>query len=336
MNGVGLRTEARFPAVPERNGHYESFYIKASRPGGGRSFWIRHTVHKRPGELPTAALWVTLFDADADAAGPRATKQTFTAQELSAPSGAYIQVGDAILEPGRASGSAGSDSLAASWDLTFADESEPLRHLPREFLYRTRLPRTKLLSPYPCATYDGTLRVGDESIEVAGWPGMIGHNWGAEHAERWVWMQASNLGGNETDYIDIAAGRVKVGPLTTPWIANGRVVIGGEAHRLGGFRGSYGTELNEEPNSCEFTIAGKNVNVTGRVSAPAKDFVGWVYADPKGPEHNVVNCSVADLELKIERPGERHARLVVAGAAAYELGMRETDHGVPLQPYPDG
>ena len=42
-----MRTEARFPGVPSGAGHYESFYVKAARPGGGRGVWIRHTVHKR-------------------------------------------------------------------------------------------------------------------------------------------------------------------------------------------------------------------------------------------------------------------------------------------------
>ena len=65
---------------------------------------------------------------------------------------------------------------------------------------------------------------------------MIGHNWGAEQAERWVWIQASGLNGNEGDYVDIAAGRIKVGGWTTPWVANGRVVIEGEPYRVGGFR----------------------------------------------------------------------------------------------------
>ena len=36
--------------IPEKAGHYESFYLKLTQPGGGRAAWIRHTVHKRPGE----------------------------------------------------------------------------------------------------------------------------------------------------------------------------------------------------------------------------------------------------------------------------------------------
>ncbi len=329
-----MRTEARFPGVPANAGHYESFYIKTAQPQGGRAVWIRHTIHKRPGQDPNASLWFTYFDADAP--GPRATKETVGLDQLSVPTGAYVQVGGAVLEPGRAHGSAASESLAVSWELEFQDESEPLHHLPREFMYRAKLPRTKFLSPYPCASFTGKVSVGDETVEIAGWPGMIGHNWGAEHAERWVWIQASDLGGNEGDHIDIAAGRIKIAGMTTPWVANGRIVLDGEPHRLGGFRGSYGTEITESPDSCEFTVPGKDINVKGRVSAPAKDFVAWVYADPKGPEHNTLNCSISDLELKVERPGKRHAHLEVAGAAAYELGTRDLDHGVPLQPYPDG
>src|SRR5215211_8494996 len=83
-----VRSEARFPAVERRDGHYESFYIKATQPSGGRGVWIRHTVHKRPDEEPTAAIWLTLFDAGAPS--PRATKASFGADQLSAPQGAYI------------------------------------------------------------------------------------------------------------------------------------------------------------------------------------------------------------------------------------------------------
>ena len=149
-------------------------------------------------------------------------------------------------------------------------------------MYRTRLPKTKSWSPYPTARFTGTVTIGDESLELVGWPGMIGHNWGAEQAERWVWIQASGLNGNEGDYVDIAAGRIKVGGWTTPWVANGRVVIEGEPYRWA-VSWTCGTEIAEAPTSCEFTIPGKGVNLKGRVGAPAKDFVAWIYADPVKP-----------------------------------------------------
>jgi hypothetical protein len=329
-----VRSKARFPAIPPPAGHYESFYLKAARPAGGQAIWIRYTVHKRPGEAPTAALWLTLFDADSP--GPRAVKARFGAEGLSAPEGAYISVGDAVLEPGGASGEIQRPALHASWKLAFEDRGEPLHHLPHARLYEAPLPRTKFLSPYPSARFDGVVTVDDRRVDVDGWPGMVGHNWGAEHAERWVWIQGADLGGREESFLDVAAGRIRIGPVTTPWVANGMLRIDGASYRLAGFGAVLSTKIAERATACDFELPGKGLKLRGRVSSEARNFVAWVYADPKGPEHNTLNCSIADLELEMERPGQRPLRLELSGGAAYEIGMRQADHGIPVQPYPDG
>jgi hypothetical protein len=40
--------------------------------------------------------------------------------------------------------------------------------------------------------------------------------------------------------------------------------------------------------------------------------------------------------LNVEVDGGPAERLTVRGAAAYEFGTRDTDHGIPIQPYGDG
>ena len=137
---------------------------------------------------------------------------------------------------------------------------------------------------------------------------MIGHNWGTEHAERWVWLEGTGFEGAPGAYFDAGAARIKLGPWTTPWVPSGMLVLDGEAHRLGGFGKIRSASIEESPTACAFVLPGKDIVVRGRVSAPQKDFVGWVYADPEGPEHNTVNCSVADLELTVERPGRAGPR----------------------------
>ncbi|MEA2401339.1 MAG: hypothetical protein QOK00_1742 [Thermoleophilaceae bacterium] len=312
-------TEARFPAVPVEKGHYESFYVKACHPDQPLAVWIRYTVHKRAGALPNGSLWVTLFDGSAE--GPRAHKETTPAP--GAGGGDWIRVGEASMRSGAAAGAIDG----AEWDLRFAGSEPPLLHLPRAWMYRAPLPRTKLLSPVPAARFDGSLRVDGRTISVDGWRGMVGHNWGAQHAERWIWLHGLTESG---DWIDAALGKVKLGRVTTPWVAGGALSLGGRRHALGG--PGRKVEVSEGPDRCDFLLTGKAVRVRGSVAAPRKDFVGWVYADPDGSEHNTVNCSIADMRLQVEGSGE----LVVAGAAAYELGMRERDHGMPIQPFGDG
>jgi hypothetical protein len=324
----------RFPKVAARSGHYESFYIKACRPGGGRGIWIRHTVHKRPGAEPNASIWFVLFDREAS--GPRATKVTVPAAQLSAPVGSWIRVDRAEIGPQRASGSIATDALEASWDLTFSGEAEPCRYLPSDWLYEAPVPKTKFVAPMPDARFSGRLDIDSEAIDLDGWPGMIGHNWGSEHAERWVWLEGTGFQNSPDTYFDAGAARVAVGRWTTPWLPSGMLMLDGEPHRLGGFGQIRSASIDARPASCEFTLPGKGIVVRGRVSAPKEDFVGWIYADPKGPEHNTVNCSVADLELTVERPDQPSRQLTLSAGAAYEFGMRETDHGIPVQPYPDG
>src|SRR3954467_6087780 len=115
--------ESRFPQVAAKAGHYESFYVKVCRPGGGQGIWIRHTVHKRPGAEPNASIWFVLFDREAE--GPRATKVTVGAQQLAAPVGLWIRVDKAEIGPGHASGSIATDALSAGWELTFSGDADP-------------------------------------------------------------------------------------------------------------------------------------------------------------------------------------------------------------------
>ena len=59
---------------------------------------------------------------------------------------------------------------------------------------------------------------GREPLRVDGWPGMVGHNWGSEHAERWIWLHGVAFDGDDA-WLDLALGRVRVAGRLTPWLA---------------------------------------------------------------------------------------------------------------------
>jgi hypothetical protein len=331
--GEPLLSNARFPQLSLAAGHYESFYLEASHPSEPLAIWIRYTVHKRPGEPPRGSLWFTLFDGHADG-GPWAVKAT--TDDVGADAGELIHVGASRLAPGRAVGSASADGRSAEWELAFESSEPPFRHLPRDFMYRAPLPRTKLLSPYPDARFSGRVTAGGRSVDITGWRGMVGHNWGAQHAERWIWLHGAGFEGHDDAWIDVALGRIRVGRWTTPWVANGVLSLDGVRHRLGGLGATRRTEVDERPDGATFTLPGREITVQGRVGADRGAFVGWIYADPDATEHNTVNSSIANLVLTVSRPAEPPLTLQLAGGAAYELGMRETDHGMEIQPFPDG
>ena len=63
-----------------------------------------------------------------------------------------------------------------------------------------------------------------------------------------------------------------------------------------------------------------DLQVHGRVAAPASRFVGWVYADPDGGAHDVVHCSIADLELTVEATGRTRSGPARAGSGGVRAG----------------
>jgi hypothetical protein len=301
------------------SGRYESRYLRAVDPAAPRGAWIRHTVLQRPGGAPAGSLWCTVWDADAGP--PVAVKAT---PSLAVSDAGGLRTGTARFDPGRITGTAVAGPHRAAWDLAVHDAAPRLRHLPHPLLYRTPLPRTKLESPAPAARLSGTVEAGGRRLALDGWPGMIGHNWGAQHAERWLWLHGVGFDGAPDAWLDLAAGRIRAGGATTPWIANGAVHLDGRRHRLGGLRAR--PAVDARPGTAELAVG----DVRIRVTAPPGQTVAWVYADPPGGEHHALNCSIAALELTI---GGR--TLTTAHGGVYELGVRERDHGVPVAPFPD-
>jgi hypothetical protein len=303
---------ARWPTARPGRGHYESYYLRAVHPTRPRGVWIRYTVSAAPDGPRTGQLWLTLFDRAA--AGPRAVR--VDAGAATTGNEAWIRLGESTFGPAGVEGSAGP---SASWALRSSSGEPPLEHLPREWMYRARLPRTKLLSLSPATVFDGTLQVDGETISVAGWPGMIGHNWGEQHAARWIWLHGLGFDdAGPNTWLDVAVARIRLGPLLTPWIANGAVSLDGERLRLGG--PGRRVAVDETPDRCELRIPGPGGTVTASVSAPSGAFVEWDYADPGGPPRSVLNCSVADLSVTVARNGRAPVRLRGPGRAAYELG----------------
>src|ERR1700674_2345568 len=86
-----MGASAIFPGAPMRAGMYESFYLRAVAPDRPVGVWIRHTVHKPPGRRARGSVWCTVFDASRG----RPLMHKLTSDELKAPKGGWIAVGDA-------------------------------------------------------------------------------------------------------------------------------------------------------------------------------------------------------------------------------------------------
>jgi hypothetical protein len=205
----------------EKDGIYESNYLKGNARDGSGAFWLKHNVLAPTAEaaLPAAAeLWCVLWLADEDWQ-PRVWKRAVPLEEVRlATDRVAIDAGIVRLDPSKAEGGLTGDP-SVSWSLAIRDELPPLHHLASEWMYEKSFPRKKVVTGSPRAVFDGRFEFGDRTVDVDGWVGHRNHNWGTEHAERYVYGSC-NVWGDGAD-LTIEGFTVKVrlaGPVRSPWL----------------------------------------------------------------------------------------------------------------------
>jgi hypothetical protein len=238
-----------------------------------------------------------------------------------------------VAGPGRFRGEAAMAGQAASWDLSVARGEPPLRHLRPAVLYRAPLPRTKLEAPVPHAIVSGEVRVSGPAMTLSGWRGTVGHNWGSEHADSWVWLHADGFGEEPDDWLELVLARVRAGPALLPWTAFGTLSLGGRRLPLGGL-GRLGRPATVAAGHARLTATlpapGARVELT--VMADPAEAVVLTYADPAGGTRVVSHCALAGAALTLRRPGGDQD--LTADLCAYEYGTAHPTAGVEPRPLP--
>ena len=140
----------------------------------------------------------------------------------------------AAAGPGQFRGAAAVAGQYARWELVITGGPRPLRPLRPAMLYRAPLPRTKLEASVPDGLVTGLVGVDGRQVGVDRWRGAVGHNWGAGHAEYWVWLHAAGFGTSPQAWLELVLAKIKVGPARFPWTAMGALGLGGELIALGG------------------------------------------------------------------------------------------------------
>src|SRR6266700_239920 len=249
-------------------GGYESWFVSARDPASPRALWIRHTRHRPGPGRESAALWCTVVDRDGDQP-PVVVKEVFAAFPP-----------DAVAGPRRFQGQAALGDQGARWDLTITGEQPPLRPLRPQVLYQAPLPRTKLEATVPDGDVTGTLEVDGREVTVSGWRGTVGHNWGSEHADSWVWLHAAGFDAAPEAWPELVLARVRVGQARLPWTAMGALGVGGERIVLGGL--GRRPRVDAQPGRLTAGIPSPGARLQVSVTTVDENAVVVPYAEPSG------------------------------------------------------
>jgi len=323
--GVRYRANAK-------HGHVESYFLKANDPQSRRALWLKATIYATDRD-PTRALaeaWAVAFDGDGEHVAVKTHVPLSTAR--FDPSRMEIAVDACTLDRRRAVGKIDTAGRSIAWDLALSSNAAPIVHFPRPWLYEAPFPSSKLVSPMPDLRVSGTLDVNGTRWTIDRWPGLLGHNWGRQHAHLYAWAHCNVWEDGDEDVVfEGLSARVKLGKLG---VLSPMTTLLCVRHR--GVRYDLNGALDLARNRGEITarrwrFRGKNslVAIEGELWGETDDFVGLFYANPDGAMTHCLNSKIARGEIAIT-PRGRAPMTLRTRAAALEIGTRDHNHGIRM------
>jgi hypothetical protein len=344
-------------------GHVESHFLKLNDAEGRRALWLKATILRRQGgrrsrpqvsrsepqasedhrarsepkaseggplhglgEPPVAEAWAIAFDREV---GHVAAKQVVPYASASFSREALaIRVAGVEIAPAGTHGEIAGDGARIEWSLAFAGDAAPFAPLP-ERLYADGTSNAKIVSPHPDLRFDGHYRVGDRRVDVSGWRGMQGHNWGRRHTHLYAWVHCNVWQAERDLVVEGITARVKLGPVLSPPVTLVIAALEGERHHFSLPSSLLRARGRISSRSWEFRAANASARIEGSFSADTSDFVGLHYENPDGAMTYCLNSKIASGRVQLAVAGrpplEAHTQ-----AAALEIGTRNPDHGVRM------
>ena len=159
MNDANHWNAVRYTPA-RRDGHVESYFLKLNSPDGSRALWLKGTILARPDAPPVAEAWAIAFRRDGRHVACKEVVPLDAARFDA--SGLGVEVASLRLSPGATAGSVSRGSERVAWDLSVTDPGPPLAPFPLPSMYTGAFPKSKLVSPYPDARFDGWYEVDGE------------------------------------------------------------------------------------------------------------------------------------------------------------------------------
>ncbi|MFQ5352948.1 MAG: hypothetical protein ACE5D3_07735 [Candidatus Binatia bacterium] len=317
-----------------RGGLYESFFQRANHPRRPLAFWIRYTLFSPRGrpEEGLGELWAVYFNGET--MRHVALRREVPVANCTFSDAAFrVEIDGATLGPGRLKGSVWSDDHVIAWDMSFTDAAAPLFLLPPR-LYESPLPKAKSLVGAPLARFSGSLTVDGTDVGLSDWVGSQNHNWGSRHTDHYAWGQIAGFDDHPQSFLEVATGRIKIGPLWTPPMTLLVLRHAGEQFALNGLRTSLLAHGRFDYFNWEFQSRTAEVTISGTISAGRDSFVGLNYLNPPGGSKHCLNTKIASCKLEITRrtASASHERQVLhsENRAAFEILTDDRDHGVTI------
>ncbi|MGB0640878.1 MAG: hypothetical protein ACPGTU_16175 [Myxococcota bacterium] len=271
----------------QKDGIYESHYLKANSPDGTRGLWIKHNLLRPNNNEGIGEFWIILFEQGQP---PQVAKRHVEWPGLSLDEKTIrIESQEICLTPSKASGAIAD----ISWELSLSNAGPPLLHFPWDWMYTAGFPKKKAISPAPHLVFNGHITVGDSQWDISDWIGLRGHNWGREHAHMYAYGNCHVWDDEQPRTVDGFSARIRImrrfqSPLLSTIVARQpNIELNRPRHWFGG--------ANVTPTSWTFNHG----NTRLEMHAKQAEYAGLRYTHPDGQESYCYNTKFAAVKWTV-------------------------------------
>ncbi len=316
---------------------YEVWYLKLNHRATGCGLWLRYTFLSPVAGTgdPVAELWGIFFDPH-DPKRNQAMKQTLPASETGMGRETFsLRFGSAELTNASARGTLRRDSEAMAWDLAWTPNPETFAPFPMSAMYRTRIPKTKFLSPNLSIRFRGSFTVHGETYVCDGEPGQQAHLWGTKSADQWAWAHCNAFEEDENAVFEGLSASVRIGIMKIPNLTMLHLRAEEGSYTFNSVMQLFTNKSRPGIERWEFSGENQRWQLHGVITARIDDFVGVRYIDPDGAPLYCHNSKVASCEIALCEPtgGAWYpvGKLTSHGTTAFEWVSRAPDPRVPVR-----
>lgn len=279
-----------WPLAPGERGR-EVWYGLVGPTDGSRAFWYRYTLLSTDGGRREGRLWAALTDPE----GSRFASEAHAVDEVRASGRPFaLSIG-----PGELTSSSAEGEVAdVGWSLSYEPDDytfTPLRSRRLTDLLSTLAGTGKHWSRNEAVRVDGSVTVGDRTVEFDDAPGHQGHTLGSDPPESWTWVQCN---GFDDESVVLEALNLD-GNLSVCLRRDGAIhPLNRVTHVLLNNR----TE-RDEVGDWRFHAAGEGIELTASVRADPDRYQLVTYCVPDDSLRYNAHCSVSSVELTVEADG---------------------------------
>ncbi len=313
-------------------GHVESWFVRANHPTRPLALWLKATIFVPLAGPALAETWFIWFDGE---------KHQTVARRVSEPLEHATFAGDEVRtsyarlwlgSPLTASGALEQPQTPVRFTLTATPPASPFGarlQLYPDLLLRGPFPKSKLVTPSPVLFVSGSVELGAQKVELDGWVGMQGHNWGPEHPFEYAWGQC--VFPNDEVLVEGFTGRVRVAGRTTPQLSALVVRRGARTYRFDRLFDAWRQRAAHDGQRWSLSLLGPDGDAELTMSAEGRPMVCLGYDNPDAQRSYCLNSKLAHTTLTVRPADGASFTCVSEHGGALEFLSRTAD---PRFPHP--